>query len=390
MSRSNSFRYIILITLLLISSCICLCGGVVIWFYTTQYLLPIQPRPQGAFPTIPSWTFNADGRILSTPVISDSIAILRTPNRIVALDLIEKQKIWETESSIPSGINTDDLTLSPLVANNWVVVSEKGSNLVAYSILTGNRVWRSQPIQSEPSNLHFYQIEDYAINQNEVYVARSNWSLSAYALQNGELLWEVDVPNRSVLNVDADDKCVYLGANESLTCYDPETGELLWDQELPALIGRMSLDENTMYILMPFGHASLGALDLDNLKWIWLIDKTKFPEDELRTITVTDDYIYIGGEARLYKISKKDGEIVWKSDEIGWLETPVLINSNVIVRNTAKDLYVFDANTGEQTGNLMVKRNTAMKRDPERSPAVYKDLLLVPFGDNRIFVYKLK
>jgi len=390
MPRSNSLRSVILITILLISCCICLVGGVLIWYYTTHYLLPIQPSPQGAFPTMPIWTYNADGRILSTPVISDSIAILRTPNRIIALDLNEKQVIWETESGIPTGIHTGDLTLSPLVDNNLVIVSEKGSNLVAYSLLTGKRVWISQPIQSDPSNLHFYQIEDYVIHQNKVYVARSNWSLSAYALKNGELLWEIDVPNRSSLNVEADDKCVYLSAEESLTCYDPETGERLWNQELHALAGRMSLDENTIFILMPFGQVSVGALDLDNLKWNWRIDKTKFPEDELRTITVTDDYIYIGGEARLYKISKRDGEIVWMSDVLGLVETPVLLNSNVIVRNRVNDLYVFDANTGELTGNLKVKYNTSMKHDPERSPAVYRDLLLVPFGDNRIFAYKLK
>jgi hypothetical protein len=64
--------------------------------------------------------------------------------------------------------------------------------------------------------------------------------------------------------------------------------------------------------------------------------------------------------------------------------------SDVIVRNRANGLFVFDTNTGEQIGKLKVKYNTSMKHDPERSPAVYKGLLIVPFGDNRIFAYKLK
>jgi hypothetical protein len=29
-----------------------------------------------------------------------------------------------------------------------------------------------------------------------------------------------------------------------------------------------------------------------------------------------------------------------------------------------------------------------MKHEPERAPAVVDDLLIVPFGDNRVFAYK--
>lgn len=389
MSRLNIYQFLVLIVVLLILSGICVGGGISIWYYVNQYLLPLQPQPQGVFPQTPIWTYESEDRILSTPAISDSLAIFRTLNMIIAFDVQNSEKIWESESYAPFGLSTGNLTISPLIADNLVLVPEKGSTLAAYSLLTGERQWVSQQIQNYHPDMKLHEIEDYVIKQNKVYVARSSRSLSAYDLQYGDLIWEIEVPNRAILDVEADSKCVYLSANESLTCYDPGTGEKIWKRELNTLIGRIVLDNNSLYIILPFGSTALGSLDLDTLVWNWVIDKSKFPGDELRTLAVADDYLYVGGNHRLYKISKTDGEIIWKSEDTGWLETPVVINSKVIVRNTGSDLYAFDANTGEQIGSVKVKHNTSMRRDPERSPAVWENLLILPFGDNRIFAYQL-
>lgn len=390
MSRPNIYQFVIVIIVLLLLSGICLGMGTPVWYYVNQNLLPLQPNPQGVVPQTPIWTYEAEDRILSTPVLSDSLAIFRTMNMIIALDVQTSEKIWESESNAPSGLSTGDLTIPPLISDNLVLVPEKGSTIAAYSLMTGERQWVSQQIQNFRADTKLHEIEDYADNQNKVYVARSSWSLSAYELQNGDIVWEIEVPNRAILDVEADPKCVYLSANESLTCYDPETGEQLWKIELNTLIGRIGLDNKALFIIMPIGSSTLGSLDLDTLRWSWLIEKSEFLGDELRTLTVTDDYLYVGGEQRLYKISKTTGEIIWKSEDTGWLETPVVIDSKVIVRNIEGDLYAFDADTGEEIGSARVKHNTAMKRDPERSPAVWKNLLIIPFGDNRIFAYQLK
>jgi outer membrane protein assembly factor BamB len=385
----KSRRFWLTATLIAVVCGISICVGLIIWNYIDLYVIPFQPSSSGAMPQDAEWVFMADDRIVSTPVITDSLAILRTPHSILAIDAGTGKKIWETESISASDSKIVKLMIAPVIQDDIVLVSEENSTVSAFSVLTGKRFWKSQELKANPNDIIFFDIESFTVNGDKAYVARSNWGVSAYDLSNGDLLWEVDVPNRTTSFVEADAKCVYLGAAGKIQCLNSDTGELIWEREFNAPISQMYLDGDTLYVALIGEEIRLIALDLDTFTVDWTIGNSDLPNDELFTIIATNDYLYAGGK-RLYKISKRDGKILWSSDETGWLETPLAVDSVIVIRNIHHDLYWLDAITGRQIGGLKLQTNSPMNHDPDRSPAVFKDLLLVPFGDNRVFAYKLK
>jgi outer membrane protein assembly factor BamB len=195
------------------------------------------------------------------------------------------------------------------------------------------------------------------------------------------------VPNKAILDVETDGNVVYLSTSDTLQGIDPSTGEVLWEKDFGSLITKILLDGNTLYLLLPFGQESLVALDLNTLQENWSIAATEFNNEELRTILSEGDVLYVGGD-RLYALSKDNGSILWESEETGHLEQPLVIGNKVIVRNKEKELFLFEAESGGRIGSLGVRINTLQNRSPGRSPAAFGDLLIVPFGDHRVFAYR--
>jgi len=377
---------------LIIPSAILLCfvltiGGLYLWYYLDQFKIPLQPAAEGGFPTKPVWVFEAEDRIVSTPVIEDSSIFLRSTNHLISIDPLSGKLLWSTGSDVPYNIHTGDLTIAPLVNGDLIVVPEKGSSLKAYSITTGKERWKTPEIGANLKNPGTASIESYAIGGERLFVARFSWTLSAYDLVNGDLLWEKSLPDKALLNVAADSKGVYVGEDNILRIYDPVSGEVLWEKDFGSSIGKLLLDDKTLYVVLPDGPNSLIALDLDNLQVKWSDERDKFRGDELRTLALAGDNLYVGGN-RLFNISKVNGAVLWESEKTGLLERPVTIKDKVIVRNTNKDLFLFDTITGQRLGQLKIRANTPMQHDPDRSPAVVNDLLIVPFGDNRIYAYR--
>ena len=210
------------ISVLMIGFCgISIFFGIPVWNYFDLHLVPIQPTSQGLFPKSADWIFTADEEISSTPVITNSFAILRTPDSILAIDARNGSRVWKTQSFIPD-YPKSNITIVPIITGDRVIATEENSTISAFSLQTGERLWKSQQIQANPEDLDLLDIKSYSIYGNKVYVARRSWALSAYDLINGDQLWEVDVPNRSSPIVKADLTCVYLATDTSVRCIDPQ------------------------------------------------------------------------------------------------------------------------------------------------------------------------
>ena len=65
-----------------------------------------------------------------------------------------------------------------------------------------------------------------------------------------------------------------------------------------------------------------------------------------------------------------------------------MLRDKLYVRSIGSKLYVLGVDTGYETGKLLVRVNTAIPTKPIRSPVASNGLLIVPFGDNRVFAYR--
>ena len=349
--------------------------------YIEMPLHPTQPVASGEFNAQPVWVYAAEETITSTPAVKGLRIFIRTLNSIFALDATNGNLLWHVVSP-----GTYPLSVPPQVIDEYLIVPEKGSQIAAFTIDTGHLVWRTSPIRIALDNPVTAAIESITSMNDMIYVARFDWSLIAYNLKNGGVAWEQNIPGRTSPYLAADERAVYLGAGQSLKAYDVRTGAILWQEENEGYTGPIILDGNILYITNE-AHPSLFALDLDTLNVKWKKEFPEINEFEFGCLLASDTTLYIAAE-ELIAVSKTDGRVVWISEKTGRLECPVILGRRIYVRNTNTKLFAFEIGSGRVVGMLILQANTPMKHEPNRSPAVSGDMLIVPFGDNRIFAYK--
>jgi outer membrane protein assembly factor BamB len=387
-TRLSEKRFWVILFIVIVSISV-LCAVFLAWeVYKFFYIYPNQPPEpitQGSFPTQPIWVFEAGETITSTPVVHGERIIIRTINGVHALDSTSGQQLWRADS--PAETRLSDTTVSPLAADNYLVVPEKGSGIAAFTLDNGNLRWRTPPIDTDSFMQQIAPIESISLNDHSVYVVRDNWKLTSYDINDGTIQWEASIPSRSSFNLIADSQVVYLGGDYSIKAYDANNGELLWRKDFDNLVGPILLDGKQLFVSLSFGDRSLIALDLDNLEEIWYVDSEEIMEDEIRSLGLDERFLYAGGKS-LIALSKDNGSVPWMTDQTGLLERPVVLDNQVYVRNKENNLYVFEATNGEEVGRLIVQPNSVMKGAPDRSPAIAGNLLIVPFGDDRVFAYQ--
>lgn len=369
------------ILLAIISFLFCSLALAEIYIFTKEYfkLWPSEPVAQGGFPSTPKWIFYADRNIISSPAAKDQIVFVKTSTTLYALDVVENKVKWQVSSSTKR-----DLTYSPVVVGSLVIVVEDGSILAAYSTESGNLIWKTPALQIIETGTD--PIRSIAFNNQYLYVARHDWDLTAYDLKTGKVIWKHGVPGRSGLYVVANEKSVFLAAGEdTASILDANSGLDVWNYNESGYFGPILLSGNTLYITDE-RHAELISLDIDSHQIHWIRDLPLSTYGFSCMLEVGDNLLIAA--QKLVMVSKEDGSILWATDNLGYLECPVLLKNKVYIRNRQTELYLFDKGSGQEMGRLQVRTNTVMQEDFFRSPIIADGLLVVPFGDNRLLVYQ--
>lgn len=357
-------------------------GLLAFWLYSEVIDNPSQPIPSGDFPESPVWVFEGSGRVVSTPVVQGSNVFIRTMHSVYSLDGLTGHLLWRAISPAPA-----ELSVAPLATHCCLIVPEEGSSIASFSITTGELLWRTPAIASNLRDSSIAWVEALASMNDLFAAARNDWKITAYIVENSEEVWERTVPNRSSLYLAANNDFVYLSAKSFLQAYDARAGNLIWEMNFDNNTGPLLLHNDRLYIALYSGERRIIALDPQTLNEVWNVKLSDIGDSEVRSMVVDGEILYAAAN-RLIAISKHDGSLRWKSGHTEWLETPVILHNTIYARNTGTDLFAFDKTNGLETGRLLIQADTAMKHEPERAPAVVGDLLLVPFGDNRVFAYK--
>lgn len=368
-------RYKLILTLLGISLCVSI---FLIFHYIQRYIRSPEPIVPSNLFSEPVWKFDTQDKVTSTPVALGNIVFVRLSDSVVALNASTGNMIWKIES--PSDT---PLSISPQVSGNYLIVPEKNSRIAAFSPDIGKLLWRTPEFDNP---LDTPSLESIAIINNKVIVARFDWSLAAYNIANGELAWEIKLSGRSSLFLASEGNTVYLGTSSSLRAYDTDNGNLLWEKKLDAFIGGLLVNNKTMYII---DNAKPGviALDLGTRDVIWSTNFEDVNEFDIRCIRAYNNQLYISSE-KILVISILDGQILWKTENLGHLECPIVLGNSLYVRNINTTLFAFDLLNGEEKGRMTVQFNAPDEFSPNRSPAAADGLLIVPVSDHEIISYQ--
>lgn len=361
---------------------LCLILGILLYKYYIYTYFPSEPIPTGEFPNEAVWVFSADEEITATPTIYGFEVFIRTKNSICALDLSTGSVIWQKKS-----VGISPLSIAPQVSDDIIVVPETGSKLAAFSIKTGDLLWRTTELEINLKNPDIGAIESFEILNKVIYVDRSELGLTAYRIIDGEILWHKEVLGRLIHYISVDDKSVYLNSGYLLRAYNNENGKLLWEKRFNNLLGPLLVDEDYLYVSLLTGNDALISINLRTLGEVWRLGSNSLNYYGIRNLMIQDKILYIATD-RLSAISKTDAQVHWISDKTGLLEPPIIAGGKIFVRNIDTTLFYLNAINGEELGSLLVQMNTAMKHQPSRSPVMASGLLVIPFGDNRVFAYR--
>jgi outer membrane protein assembly factor BamB len=352
----------------------------VIYFY--GFRNPKEPIAVDNFPQTVSWVFQADEKVVTTPIKDGNFIFVRTSGAVYKLEGNSGTFVWKAASDAGDGTSGIFPSLEPKISGMYLVVPESGARVAVFSSDTGKLIWRSDPPKYE--NTH---IESLTINKEILFVARWDWYLTAYDLKTGEIIWENSITGRSNSYIASKGSYIYLGQENLLQVFEAKSGSFLWKLDIGGYSGPILLDDEILY-LTDEEMSRVIAININSREILW--DKTflQIESFEFNCIFLSRNILYLSAQ-QLVAISKIDGEHIWTGHETGRLECPIAFSESIFVRNTDTNLFRLSAQTGEKLGELVVQANTPMKHQHDRSPLIFDNLLIVPFGDNRIFSYKI-
>ena len=359
---------------------------IVIILYLSANMINTNPRQKssGIFINMPIvWRIRASEDIVSSPAADGKTIYYRTTKFVYALDGQTRKEIWKYSSPI-----SDTLALPPYIIKPYLIIPEKDSRITVLSQETGNLIWQSASPNSEftiPENL---PIENVSSVENIVLVNRFNWNLTAYDINNGNILWEHELQGRTNPYIAINNKTIFLGVGQQLVALESDTGRIVWKVDLPGYVGNIFFDE---YI------NSVIVANVDGLNLLFVDPKTGnliarkglniSSEFGVDCVVEDEDSLIVAADGLSY-ISQVTGEEKWHVNDVGHLECPTILDGKLFVRNTDTVLFAFDTKTGVSLGEMTVGKNTPMAHEPDRGPTSLNNLIIIPINDNELIAYR--
>lgn len=327
------------------------------------------------------WRFEIDDPITSTPTTGDSLIYIRTLSSINAINPVSGTVIWKAASQAQSS-----LSLQPIVYKTYLVVPEKDNQIAVFSSEEGTLLWRSSLIDPPYTHPSAIDIQAIGVLNDILFVARFDWALTAYSLSSGSVLWEYEQSSRSNPYLSVGENIIFLGIGSKIVALDSKNGKQLWEYNLDGYVGPLAYDDGILYILDERNSAIL-ALDTYKHTTIWDLN---LPAEsyEFNCILVQPKNIYIASQ-NLISVSKKDGRLLWKSKSTGRLECPIVWENIVLIRNNSTDFFILNGDSGKIINKYNVLLNKTAKHEPDRSPAIFNNLILIQVSTHELIAMDL-
>lgn len=347
-------------------------------------IIPLRPTGEGILSGRPTLHLVARGAVIASPVVDDERLYLRSTKHICAYALPQGEEVW-CQPAVRQGRVFMGFSLAPEVHTNVLLVPQDYTTLVAYKADSGETLWR----QAAPDELDYEWrgIQDVAMQGDLVLVVWNGWKAAAFDLSSGDEIWSLPVEKNSQSFVAANSANAFLAVGPTLYALDLYTGKVLWQQD-SNYIEAVAATEDQIYVGI---NESVEGLDTASLTEKWWVKPGKVYEHtgQINALLPLNGTVLAAAD-RLALLNAQSGEVVWSSAEMGPLEQPVQWNEVVLARTVEGDLLTFRLADGHEIGTLRLQKNlNGGAEERFRSPVVWNNLLIVPFGGQSVYVYQL-
>lgn len=276
-------------------------------------------------------------------------------------------KVWNYQGS--AGISSNQ----PLIADSILFIGFMNGELHAININTGKKIGKINldgAIHGAP-----------VITNNTIYIpiAFNKYSLRAYDIHDGVLLWkkEIDGIESSLL---LSDNHLYAATEDGLVlCINPKDGKTIWEFKAPKKIySSISSDVFNIYFGCDDGY--LYSLNKDNGKLLWKF----FTSSSIRSTPAIDfnGNIYFGSlDKYFYSVKSDNGIMNWKYNTNSGIISGCALDSNfVYFGNLSGKFFCLDKTSGSLKWSFNSKGNI------NASPIVTKEHIAFSSYDKKVYI----
>ncbi len=209
-----------------------------------------------------TWTFSSDANVISTPVVTNDLAIFGDQSgKVRALSIRDGSVAWSMETGSP-------IFSSPAAAGNRVVFGSTDGNIYCVNSQDGKVMWKHT---TRAAVLGCPLIE-----KNTVYIGGSDGSFRKLDLRTGKEIWSFNGLQGPVVSTPLmyEDQVIFGAWDRHLYAVDKKTGRLNWKWNNGSSVRNYSpascipvAHDGIVYIVAPDRY--ITAIDASTGKTMW-------------------------------------------------------------------------------------------------------------------------
>ena len=281
------------------------------------------------------------------------------------------QEVWSRDIGAGAG---DDVRFNstPIVADGMVFAMDTDSEVSAYTVQDGDKVWDKD---LTPDNDYEGHIGGgLAYERGRVFVATGFGVVFALDAKSGEILWSerIGIPMRVPPTVRGG-RLFVVTVDNNLIALDTRDGKTLWThagaQETASLLGGASPAEDAGIVVVPYTSGELFALRVDTGRVIWQENLASIRRTDAvaslahirgRPIIDRGRVIAISHAGVMAAIDLRTGRRVW-AREIGGAESPWVAGNFIFTITNENELI----SVSREDGSVRWVRGLPRFQDPE-------------------------
>ena len=230
-------------------------------------------------------------------------------SRLIALDGVTGQTVWETKRPVPNSWSSPIVTK---VGNQFQLITCGDPWVIAYDPAKGTELWRAKCLYGDiaPSPVYanglVFAIEPYS----KLVAVRPD---GRGDVTETHIAWSLDEGAPDICSPVSNGELIFLLATEGLlSCYKVEDGTKLWEQDLREnFLASPSLVGDKLYLLAEEGVMFIVQAGAEYKE----LTRCELGEDCHASPAFADGRIYIRGLENLYCIGKKTEDREQKTED---------------------------------------------------------------------------
>lgn len=278
----------------------------------------------------------------------------------------ELKQVWRADIGEGSSSRLP-LNAQPIVVDGKVFTLDTRARLSAFSMQTGERLWQ---VNVAPNAEDDPVISGgVSFSGGVLYVTSGYNDVLAANPANGEIYWrkKIDAPSRAAPTIDSG-RVFVTSLNNTLTTLDAKTGDILWDftglESSAGLLGGAAPAADSALVFPAFTSGEIYALRIENGAVAWSDNLASTLRlggmsglTDIKGLPVVDKGLVfaISYSGRIVAIDKQTGMRVWAKD-IGGSETPWVAGNTVFVLSSDQTLVALARESGAIRWVTQMKR----------------------------------